>query len=407
MDLFHLFMKQFLIFLFSWLSLQLSAQSLFTTPGREGHPYRIPAIATTGRSGVLAVGDFRWCGSDIGYGHIDLVGRLSSDGGQTWGAEFPIAVGSGVEGSDDCGYGDAAICADAASDRVLLLCASGNTVYFQSTREHPIRVARLYSEDGGKTWSHPEDITQIIYDLVPQAKGLFFGSGKICQSRVVKVGQTARLYAALATTAGNYVVYSDDFGQHWSLLGDAVSPAPAGDEPKCEELPDGTVILSSRKAGGRWFNLFRYTDIAKADGHWQTAVASDKVPGGLTVGHNACNGEILLVPALRRSDRQTCWLLLQSIPLGPLALGDENRSNVAIFYKEVTSADAVSPATLAAGWTLGMTFRSPQGGYSTMSRPTADGTIPFFYETAPGQYSLVHERVSILELTHGLYEAAQ
>lgn len=400
-------MKQFLILLFSWLTLQLSAQPVFKTPGREGHPYRIPAIATTGKSSLLAVSDFRWCGSDIGYGHIDLVGRLSSDGGRTWGTEFPIATGSGVKGTDDCGYGDAALCADMSSDRVVMLCATGNVVYFQSTREHPIRVARLYSEDGGKTWSRPEDITQMIYDLVPKAKGLFVGSGKICQSRVVKVGQYARLYAALATMAGNYVIYSDDFGQHWALLGDAVSPAPAGDEPKCEELPDGTVILSSRKEGGRWFNLFRFTDIRKADGHWMTAAASDRVPDGLTVGNNACNGEILLVPVVRKSDNQSCWLLLQSIPLGPLSQGDENRSNVSIYYKEVTTSTVDSPAALAAGWTLGRIFRSPQGAYSTMSLPMADGTIPFLYETAPGQYSVVYERVSIGELTHGSYEAVK
>jgi sialidase-1 len=27
-----------------------------------------------------------------------------------------------------------------------------------------------------------------------------------------------------------------------------------------EELPDGTVVLSSRKGGGRYFNLFTFND---------------------------------------------------------------------------------------------------------------------------------------------------
>ena len=40
---------------------------------------------------ILAVGDYRYCGADIGFGRVDIHGRISKDNGQTWGTEFKIA----------------------------------------------------------------------------------------------------------------------------------------------------------------------------------------------------------------------------------------------------------------------------------------------------------------------------
>ena len=73
---------------------------------------------------------------------------------------------------------------------------------------------------------------------------MFMSSGKVCQSSIAKVGKYYRVYAALCTRKGNFVVYSDDFGDTWNVLGSATeSCAPQGDEVKCEELPDGSVII--------------------------------------------------------------------------------------------------------------------------------------------------------------------
>jgi sialidase-1 len=69
----------------------------------------------------------------------------------------------------------------------------------------------------------------------------------------------------------NYVVYSDNFGETWNLLGNRC--VNGGDEAKVEELPDGTIIISSRKAYGRYFNVFTFTDIANGKGEWSTQVA--------------------------------------------------------------------------------------------------------------------------------------
>ena len=43
--------------------------------------------------------DFRWCNADIGNGHVDIVGRISKDNGNSWGQEFTLARGSGINGA--------------------------------------------------------------------------------------------------------------------------------------------------------------------------------------------------------------------------------------------------------------------------------------------------------------------
>ena len=384
------------------------SQILFESPGTDGHPYRIPAITTLKNGNILAIGDFRWCNSDIGYGHIDIVGRISPDNGNTWGDEFNIAVGSGEEGTHDCGYGDAAIVTDRETGRVLIMCCTGNVVYAKSSRSDPMRSARLYSDDNGETWTKPEDITDDMYALLPNTKALFVGSGKICQSRIVKVGKYYRLYAALCTLnknnifsthSENYVIYSDDFGHTWHVLGsNTESCAPNGDEPKCEELPDGSVVLSSRKDKGRYFNIFKYSNIRTAQGSWTGVVSSNDVSGGLSFNKNSTNGEIQLLQVVRNNDQTQHYMMLQSVPYGAINSGDGDRSNVCIFYKVFDENTMNSADELAVGWTRGMVFEDPQGAYSTMCIQP-DYKLGFLYETSPGEYSLVYRPITIEELT--------
>lgn len=383
------------------------SQILFESPGIDGHPYRIPGITTLKNGNILSVADFRWCNSDIGNGRVDIVGRISTDNGATWGEQFNIAVGSGASGAHDCGYGDAAIVTDRETGRVLIMCCTGNVFYPNSSRSNPLRSARLYSDDNGETWTRPEDITDDMYALLPNTKALFVGSGKICQSRVTKVGKYYRLYAALCTkpdtwislNSENYVIYSDDFGQNWHVLGsNTQSCAPQGDEPKCEELPDGSVVLSSRKDKGRYFNIFKYSDVRTAQGSWTGVVSSNDVSGGLAFNKNSTNGEIQLLQVVRNNDQTQHYMMLQSVPYGAINSGDGDRSNVCIFYKVFDENTMNSADELAVGWTRGMVFEDPQGAYSTMCIQP-DYKLGFLYETSPGEYSLVYRPITIEELT--------
>ncbi len=392
-------LKTILLILGLTLSVQASyAQRvrLFET-FKDSVPYRIPALAVCRDGSLIAVSDYRYCGNDIGYGAVDLHQRISHDGGKTWGLETLLARGTAEGNSNTFGYayGDATIVADRQSDEVLMLCVSGKMVYFNSRRDNPNRVARFRSHDGGRTWQPAEEITDQIYGLFDQRKegpvqGLFFGSGKICQSRKVKVGRYYRLYAAVLTHSGVFALYSDDFGESWKVLGDAdTSPCPKGDEPKCEELPDGSVVLSARTMG-RFFNVFTFSNKKKACGTWGEPVAAR----AFADIKNACNGEILLVKARSSATGKRVHLLLQSVPFGP------QRRNVGFFYKELSGKNDAK--RIGEEWHRGLQVSHELSAYSTMVQ-LADGRIGFLWEEGPTAYNIDYLPLSISEITGGKY----
>ena len=238
----------------------------------------------------------------------------------------------------------------------------------------------------------------------PTVTSMFIGSGKICQSRVVKKGEYYRIYCSMWTRdGGNRVIYSDDFGGTWNVLGTINDrPAPGGDEPKVEELPDGTVVLSSRKYSGRYFNLFKFNDDTYTTGSWGNVAASNEVSGGLSFGGNSTNGEIYKVKATRKSDGKACDIMFQSIPSG------SGRDNVAVYYKEMEyKADGTNkytPETFSQGWTKGKHVSYKSSCYSTMIAQ-ADGRIAFLFEEEPGGYCIVYIPYTIEDLTGGNYTA--
>jgi sialidase-1 len=383
---------------------------LFQTPVSDTIPYRIPAIAGMHNGDILALTDYRLCGNDIGYGRVDIHGRVSRNGGKSWGEEFVLIEGSGVSGATDCGFGDAAMVADRESGDVLVMMVCGETVYWHetTTRQNPNRIAVLRSRDNGKTWSQWEEITESVYTLFDNSvhgcvQSCFVGSGKILQSRQIKVGSHYRIYAALAARPnGNRVIFSDDFGHTWHALGgpDAL-PVPHGDEPKCEELPDGRIVISSRTWGGRYFNIFEYSDIATGAGVWGETAGSGKRVNGCASLENACNGEILIVPAVRKADRKKVHLALQSVPLGP------QRANVGIYYKELPEDCAsITPTSFAADWEAPFQVSDTTSAYSTMFR-LKNGNIAFYYEEAVTLdgwgYEMVYKEIPLSVLTSDRY----
>lgn len=379
-------------------------QCLFRTV-KNSIPYRIPAIATTRKGDLIAMSDYRYCGGDIGNGQVDIVARISRDNGRTWGEPYTVAAGSGIKDDPTCGYGDAALVADRKSNSLLLIVGSGNTTYWQSTRTNPVRVARLYSHDNGRTWSKPEDITGDMYRLFDHRpdqplQKLFVASGKICQSSRIKTGKYYRLYAALCTNKGSFAIYSDDFGQSWHVLGGtAVDPAPKGDEPKCEELPDGNVVLSCRKAHGRYFNIYTYKDQQTATGSWGKVADSSECKEGIKVGGNSTNGEIAVIRVRRTVDNEKTYLALQSIPAG------NGRSHVSIFYKELSDpADYATPEQFASRWKGSFLVTDKGSAYSTFSIQK-DKRLAFFYEEEPECYNLIYRPLDIETITDGRYKS--
>jgi len=363
--------------------------------------YRIPAFAVTNDGTLLAVTDLRYGNNkDLGKNHrIDLLIRHSEDNGRNWLSEVNITK---TLPSDQTGYGDAAIVADRESNDVLILCVHGNVTYQAGSAGNHLHVIKYLSHDGGKTFPEKEDISGTIFGFNPSWKSLFFGSGRIMQSRYIKTGNHYRIYSALLSRGyGNTVVYSDDFGSTWYVLGDATnSPILGGDEAKVEELPDGSVLLSSRNGPsgtGRLFNIFTYNNPATGAGNWNTT-------GSLNIGPTGrgTNGEILIVKARKTGTKEPVYLAFQSLPDGP------DRKNVTIHWRKLTNGtisvnDFVSPAE----WNSYL-VQDEDSAYSTMD-VQRDGGIGFLYERntrgAGLDYDIAYKNLPIDVITTGAYEA--
>lgn len=397
-------------------------QILYSSEATPTTPYRIPAIATMSNNEVIAIADYRPCGADVGNGDVDIYARISNDNGVTWSGtnttyddtEDVIKIADGGTGSSK-GYGDAAVAADLTSGKVVVMCVGGgNTIYANATiNTTDYLCIRNYSDDYGRTWKQ-SNVTSFFKgnDNVfgADVASMFFGSGKLAVSKKVP----GRIYGALLVRQGknkifnsyisyeekNYVVYSDDWGATWNLLGDGAC-CTGGNEPKVEELPNGDILLSSRASGARYFNVFTFTDKEKATGSWGTAISCS------FSGSNSTNGEILLYQGVYLANDQSGTkynVVLQSIPTG------SSRSNVSVYYKAFAATKtswAVSDFT--SGWIKGAEVDDGASAYSTMTI-LPNGQIGFLYEDnydtskAAGDYSdIVFVPITMEEMTDDAY----
>ena len=407
-------MRVFLIGIISLLAAAFHAGAqekflLFESYQNDTIPYRIPAMAELWNGSVYALTDYRHCGTDIGFGRVDIRGRRLK--GRKWGREFVLIEGTGVQGAVDCGYGDPALVADRCSKEILVILVCGQTIYWHpsTTRQNPNRITLMRSLDGGKSWTK-EEITEKIYTLFDNApdgcvQSCFVTSGKIFQSSIIKVGSHYRIYAALtARPNGNRVLYSDDLGRTWNVLGALDQlPSPHGDEAKCEELPDGRVVLSSRAYGGRYFNIYTYSDVASGKGEWGEAAPSGRRVKGCASLENACNGGLLIMPAVRNADGKNVYVALQSVPFGP------GRTNVGIYAKELPEdISSITPEVFAADWNMKYQVTDTWSAYSTMML-RRNGKVAFYYEESHDGmekvYDMIYTEIPLETITSGRYSS--
>ena len=368
-------------------------------------PYRIPAVGQTKDGDLIFVADYRYSKADIGAGtRLDLRYRkkYASDG--HWG-DVETLVHYIPE--PFCAFGDPCIVCDRESNRVMVTSCCGNVSFPNGTYSNHQGWARWYSNDGGETWESsftdlaPQVVRQLDERQGDQMNAFFIGSGKISQSHIIKKGQYYRLYCASNTRMQsgkcNFVWYSDDFGATWNLLGSPdVKAINGGDEPKADELPDGSVVISSRDSG-RIFNIFHYTDYENAEGYWGTQATSSSNNSGCY--GTGCNGEILIVPVMKKSDNSKTYLALQSIP----AAG--SRRDVSIYWKELTDFTKYRNASeLAPNWTK-FQVSTTTSAYSTMCQ-LQDGHVAFFYEENEynGGYDMIYKNFTVEDITNDLYE---
>lgn len=389
--------------------------TLFDTQSGASTRYRIPSISRLSDGTLMAFSDLRYGTGDIGYGKsLDIVAKASADNGVTWGSQLTILKSNSNASDYTFAFGDASTVVDRESGAILLMDPAGKTGFLGSTYQS---VARSVSADNGSIWT-TTDVTDKLYINDAYLKHLFFSSGRMIQSTIVKKDDRYRVYAAVNTrieanntasnNGGSRVVYSDDLGATWNYLGGvSAMPAPYGDECKVEELPNGNILLSCRAytvsgysttGYGRYYNIFSFSDRENATGSWGAVQRSGGSDVSGQVYGASCNGEILLVPARRATDGKQMYVLLQSIP----AYSD--RRYVSIYWKALeTEADYDDPSDFVDGWAK-YQVSATTSAYSTMTLDQ-NGDVAFFYEETSlnSGYDMVFKSLPLSTITSDAY----
>ena len=216
------------------------------------HTFRIPAIVKTTKGTLLAFCEGRKnSGGDSG--DIDLVLRRSLDGGKSWGRLQTVWDG----GANTCGNPSPVV--DPETGRIHLLMtwnlgtdtAAGdfNNGVAKDTR----RVYYCYSDDDGRTWTKPVEITDQAkkpewgwYATGP-CHGIILEKGSHKGRIVIPCDANERIEATGASTGYSHVIYSDDKGKSWHIGG----TVKGGNESSVAELEDGRIFISCRASGGK------------------------------------------------------------------------------------------------------------------------------------------------------------
>ena len=350
---------------------------------------RIPGMVTTNAGSVLAVYDLRWKQNGDLPGDIDVGLSRSTDGGSSWEAPRPILdMGTYLgEPENKNGVGDPAILVDKQTGHIYVsgLLAHGLSSGWYWGKSKPGmdpkltgQVVIVKSEDDGKTWSKPVNITPEIKD--PAWQLMLQGPGAGISMRDGTLVFAFQYKENIGTkdkpkySARSSIMYSKDHGKTWKVAPGVDYPQETT-EAQVVELNDGSLMLNCRiSAGGR--AVFTTKNLGES---WST----HKTSGRGTFNMSGCMASILRYSSTKDGDAQN--ILLFS---GPADGGKKRRSHMSVRY------------SLDEGETWSDPYLLDQigGAYSCLTLIEEDGRkdIGLIYEGS--QSNMTFERLTLDEL---------
>jgi sialidase-1 len=202
----------------------------------------------------------------------------------------------------------------------------------------------MKSQDHGKSWSEPEDITSQIAKENWHKDFKFITSG-----RGIQTSTGILLHCMVNLDKGMHLFASDDHGRSWYLIDTPIKPA---NESKVVELADGRWMVNSRVNGAGQRHVHISSDMGKT---WESKAAKELIDPG-------CNGSIIRYTAVRDGHDKNRLLFAN-------AKSEKHRVNltVRVSYDEGQS------------WTKGKTIYPGGSAYSSMT-VLENGQIGLFFE---------------------------
>ena len=230
--------------------------------------YRIPGLATSNKGTLLGVYDVRHNNSADLQEYVEIGLSRSTDGGQTWEKmRIPMSFGEheGLPKAQN-GVGDPAILVDRKTGTIWIIAAwthgMGNGRAWWNSQpgmdmHHTAQLMLVKSDDDGKTWSEPINITEQVKD--PSWYFLLQGPGRgISMDDGTLVFASQYIGSDRIPNAG--IIYSKDHGKTWHISSLARTNTT---ESQVAEIEPGVLMLNMRDNRGGSRAVSTTTDLGK------------------------------------------------------------------------------------------------------------------------------------------------
>lgn len=213
--------------------------------GADGyHTYRIPSLIVAPDGALVAFAEGRRDGRGDA-GNVDLVTKRSTDGGATWSAQRVLWDDEGNTCGNPCPV------VDRETGRIHLLVTHNLGVDTEAqivdgTSKGTRTVWVLASDDSGRTWSAPRELTKKAkakswtWTATGPGAGIQLEQGPHAGRLVIPcdhIESRTKRYLS-------HVLLSDDHGATWRVGGR--SPKDGVNECEVAELSDGRLLLNMR-----------------------------------------------------------------------------------------------------------------------------------------------------------------
>lgn len=332
--------------------------------------YRIPALAQTTSGALLAVYDARWKGFPDLPADIDVMCSRSLDGGKTWEKMTTVLDMKGEEPEKE-GVGDPCVLVDPETNRVWVAALWGHNGLGVWTSSPGLKMGTsprfviAYSDDEGKTWSEPRDITN---EAAPGMDWRHFYQGP-GTGVVLRDGKFV-IPAQYADASGKWfatLIWSDDKGKTWKV-GSGAHPDTC--EAQVVELNDGSLMLNMRHFKEKFRSVATTKDLGET---W-----TEHPTSGKALVEPVCQGSLIRVKSM--VDGDDCNILAFMNPKSQTA-----RVDMTLRLSEDEGQT----------WSRELTLYRPSGlGYSALVKIDSE-TLGVLYETSGG---LIFQRVKLSEI---------